>query len=77
MSHSVQLLLDRLVNGGDTMAVNVAPQRRMPIDKAATVRINQMESFGFDDDRCLLISKGGHRSKGVPDMRVVQATEIV
>ena len=56
MGDAVELLADRGVDRGDSMSVNVAPQRGMPVEISPSVGVRQMEAVGLNNDRRGLVA---------------------
>src|SRR5947209_20220113 len=68
VGYLVQLISDRLIELRNAMAVNVAPQRRNPIDVFPAVKIDQHTPLGALNDNAPLPRIVLHRSKRVPDV---------
>ena len=73
---AVELLLDRGVDVGMAMAVDVAPQRRGAVDVAVAVDVDQVGSLGALDDDGILLHPSALLREGVPEVLVVELGDV-
>src|SRR5260370_39996338 len=76
VGYLVQLISDRLIELGNPMAVNVAPQRGNPIDVFPAVKIDQHAPLGALNDNGPLPRIGLHRRKRMPDVIPIPLFEL-
>src|SRR5437899_9116715 len=76
VGYLVQLISDRLIELRNPMAVNVAPQRRNPIDVFPAVKIDQHAPPGALNDNGPLPRIGLHRRKRVPHVIPIPLFEL-
>src|SRR5438034_8395376 len=76
VGYLVQLISDRLIELRNPMAVNVAPQRRNPVDVFPAVKIDQHAPLSALDDNGQLPRIVLHRSKRMPDVLPIPLFEL-
>src|SRR5262249_10929487 len=64
------------VEGGDTVAVDVAPKRRDAVDVLVVVEVGQQAAVGPRHDQRPLGEVVLHRGEGVPEVVVVPALQL-
>jgi hypothetical protein len=72
MSDLAQLLDQGLIDLGDSMPKEIAPQRACPIEVSLAVDVGQPTPLRFLDDQTVVL---GHLRKGMPDNGPVQFTK--
>ena len=72
MSDAIQLGSNGIIDCRDSMAMDVAPERRMTIEIAPALIVDQNEAFCIDNDRSVFLRVGRHRRKRMPDVSLIQ-----
>ena len=67
MRHPVELVADRGVDARVAVAVDVAPQRRDPVDVAAAARVDQIGALAALDDERLLVLPAALLGERMPE----------
>ncbi len=71
------LIADGLVDFGDAVSVDVAPEAGDPVDVAVPVGVDQVEPLGPVDDQRGLFTPLSHGGEWVPDVLVVEFCEAL
>src|SRR5262245_36537878 len=77
VSDLVELTTDRLIEFGDAVAVDIAPQRRDTIDVPVAVEVLEPAALGALDDEGRLSAVGLHRRERMPDVLAVPLFELL
>ena len=72
MGDVIELIADRLVEGGVAVAVDVAPQRRDAVDVAPAIRVDQVGALAGVDRQRLGLDPSALLGEGVPDVPVIE-----
>jgi hypothetical protein len=76
MGDAVELGADGIVDLGDAVAVDVAPETADAVEIFSAIGINQIHSGGIGDDQGWLGEPGFHVGERVPEMLMVEAAKI-
>lgn len=72
MCDAFELFSDSVIDGGDAVSVDVAPERGDAVEVAVALIVDEIKTLSPIDDQRGRLPPLPHRSEGVPDMGVVQ-----
>lgn len=75
MGDAVELIADGLIDLGDAVAVDVAPEAGDAVDVAVFLGVDEVDAFGVVDDEGRGLAPLAHGGEGVPEVVVVELGE--